>query len=46
MSKGTIFLTAMNNTDIDWKIDKSQMMGSLDLDLLVIFTYLDIHYRE
>ena len=28
MSKGTIFLTAVNNTDLDWKIEKSQMMGS------------------
>ena len=27
MSKGNIFFTALNNTD--WKIDKSQMMGSL-----------------
>ena len=30
MSKGTIFLTAVNNTDIVWKIEKSQMIGSLD----------------
>ena len=30
MSKGTIFLTAVNNTGIVWKIEKSQMMGSLD----------------
>ena len=29
MSKGTIFLSAMNNTDVVWKIEKSQMMGSL-----------------
>ena len=30
MSKGTIFLSAMNNTDVVWKVEKSQMMGSLD----------------
>ena len=30
MSKGTIFLSAVNNTDVVWKIEKSQMMGSLD----------------
>ena len=29
MSKGTIFLTAVNDTDIEWKIDRYQMMGSL-----------------
>ena len=29
MSKGTIFLSALNNSDIVWKIEKSQMMGSL-----------------
>ena len=37
MSKGTIFLTAVNNTDIDWKIDKSKMMGSLDCRSLGYF---------
>ena len=37
MSKGTIFLTAVNNTDIDWKIEKSQMMGSLDCRSLGYF---------
>ena len=30
MSKGTIFLSAVNNTDVVWKIEKSQMVGSLD----------------
>ena len=30
MSKGTISLTAVNNTDIEWKIDRYQLMGSLD----------------
>ena len=30
MSKGTVFLSAVNNTDVVWKIEKSQMMGSLD----------------
>ena len=37
MSKGTIFLTAVNNTDIGWKIEKSQMMGSLDCRSLGYF---------
>ena len=37
MSKGTIFLTFMNNTDIDWKFEKSQMMGSLDCRSLCYF---------
>ena len=37
MSKGTIYLTAVNNTDIDWKIYKSQMMGSLDCRSLGYF---------
>ena len=37
MSKCTIFLTAVNNTDIDWKTDKSQMMGSLDCRSLGYF---------
>ena len=37
MSRGTIFLTAINNTDINWKIDKSQMMGSLDYGSLGYF---------
>ena len=30
LSKGTIFLSAVNNTDVVWKIEKSQMMGSQD----------------
>ena len=29
MSKGTIFLSTVNNTDVVWKIEKSQMMDSL-----------------
>ena len=29
MSKGTIFLSAVKNTDVVWKIEKSKMMGSL-----------------
>ena len=37
MSKGTIFLTAVNNTDTVWKIEKSQMMGSLDCRSLGYF---------
>ena len=37
MSKDTIFFTAVNNTDIDWKIEKSQMMGSLDCRSLGYF---------
>ena len=37
MSKGTILLTAANNTDKEWKIDKSQMMGSLDCRSLRCF---------
>ena len=37
MSKGTIFLSAVNNTDIVWKIEKSQMMGSLDCRSLGCF---------
>ena len=37
MSKGTIFLTTVNNTDIEWKIDKYQMMGSLDCRSLGYF---------
>ena len=37
MSKGTIFLIAVNNTDIDWKIEKSQMMDSLDCRSLGYF---------
>ena len=44
MSKGTIFLSVVNNTDVVWKIEKSQMMGNLDL--LDIFIYLEIHYKE
>ena len=37
LSKGTIFLTAVNNTDLEWKIEKSQMMGSLDCRSLGYF---------
>ena len=37
MSKSTIFLTAVNNTDIEWKIDRYQMMGSLDCRSLGYF---------
>ena len=37
MSKGTIFLSALNNTDVVWKTDKSQMMGSLDCRSLGYF---------
>ena len=37
MSKGTIFLTAVNHTDLVWKIEKSQMMGSLDCIFLGYF---------
>ena len=37
MSKGTIFLTAVNNTDIEWKIDRYRMMGSLDCRSLGYF---------
>ena len=37
MSKGTIFLTAVNNTDIVWKIKKSQIMGSPDCRSLGYF---------
>ena len=37
MSKGTIFLSAVNNTDVVWKIGKSQMMGSLDCRSLGYF---------
>ena len=37
MSKGTIFLSAVNNTDVVWKIEKSQMMGSLDCRSLGYF---------
>ena len=33
----TIFLTAVNNTDIEWKIDRYQMMGSLDCRSLGYF---------
>ena len=36
MSKGTIFLTAVNNTNV-WKIEKSQMMGRLDCRSLGYF---------
>ena len=35
--KRSYFLTAVNNTDIDWKIEKSQMMGSLDCRSLGYF---------
>ena len=37
MSKGTIFLSAVNNTDVVWKIEKSQMLGSLDCRSLGYF---------
>ena len=37
MSKSTIFLSAVNNTDVVWKIEKSQMMGSLDCRSLGYF---------
>ena len=37
MTKGTVFLSAMNNTDVVWKIEKSQMMGSLDCRSLGYF---------
>ena len=37
MSKGTIFLTAVNNTDIEWKINRYQIMGSLDCRSLGYF---------
>ena len=37
MSKGTIFLSAENNTDVVWKIEKSQMMDSLDCRSLGYF---------
>ena len=37
MSKGAIFLSAVNNTDVVWKIEKSQMMCSLDCRSLGYF---------
>ena len=37
MSKGTVFLSSVNNTDVVWKIEKSQMMGSLDCRSLGYF---------
>ena len=37
MSKGTIFLSAVNNTDVVWKIEKTQMMSSLDCGSLGYF---------
>ena len=37
LSQGTVFLTAVNNTDTEWKIDKYQMMGSLDCRSLGYF---------
>ena len=37
MSRGTIFLTAVNNADIEWKIDRYQIMGSLDCRSLGYF---------
>ena len=37
MSKGNIFLSAVNNIDVVWKIEKSQMMGSLDCRSLGYF---------
>ena len=37
MSIGTILLSAVNSTDVIWKIEKSQMMGSLDCRSLGYF---------
>ena len=37
MSKGIIFLSGVNNTDVVWKIEKYQMMGSLDCRYLGYF---------
>ena len=37
MSKGKILLTAINNSRKEWKISKSQMMGSLDCRSLGYF---------
>ena len=37
MTKGTVFLSTVNNTDVVWKIEKSQMMGSLDCRSLGCF---------
>ena len=37
MSKGTIFLSAVNNTDVVCNIKNSQMMGSLDCRSLGYF---------
>ena len=37
MSKGTMLLTAVNITDKEWKIDKSQVVGSLDCRSLICF---------
>ena len=37
MSKGNIFFSAVNNTDVVWKIEKSQMIGSLDCRSLGYF---------
>ena len=37
MSQSTDFFTAVNNTDTEWKIDKYQMMGSLDCRSLGYF---------
>ena len=37
MTRGTVFITAVNDTDIEWKIDKSQMMGSIDCRSLSYF---------
>ena len=37
MTKGTVFLSAVNNTDVVWKIEKSKMMGSLDCRSLGYF---------
>ena len=33
----SIFLSAVNNTDVVWKIEKAQMMGSLDCRSLGYF---------
>ena len=37
MSKGKILLTAINNGEKEWKISRSQMMGSLDCRSLGYF---------
>ena len=37
MSEGNIFLSAVNNTDVVWKIEKSQMMSNLNCRSLGYF---------